>query len=70
MASQKNSGVAPEEDRPLVDAKWGKAPEVVYIETRAMKLLYQQVFQYLHEENLTLFEDTVVTAQAASLFLE
>ena len=32
--------------------------------------MYQQVFQYMHEENLTLFEDSVVTAQAASIFLE
>ena len=38
------------------------APEVTYLETRAIKLMYQQVFQYMHEENLTLFEDSIVTA--------
>ena len=38
------------------------ASEVTYLESRAIKLMYQQVFQYMHEENLTLFEDNIVTA--------
>lgn len=47
-----------------------KVPEIAYLESRAIKLLFQQVFQHMPEENLTLFEDSVVTAQAASIFLE
>ena len=47
-----------------------KSKEVEYLESRAIKLMYQRVFQYIHEDNLTLFEDNIVTAQIASIFLD
>ena len=39
-----------------------QSSEITYLESRAIKLMYQKVFQYMHEENLTLFEDSIVTA--------
>ena len=44
--------------------------EMAYLEGRATKLVYQQILTKVPEENLTLLDDQIITAQLASIYLE
>ena len=44
--------------------------EATYIAERLNRLQAQQVCEFMSEQNLTLFEDGIVTAHVAQTFLE
>ena len=44
--------------------------ENAYISERLNKLQMQQVCEFMSEQNLTLFEDCIVTAHVAQTYLE